>query len=199
VAGAQGNRRRAEASSTDLEADDAGGLVRASGSVGADQPDLAVPVRRPRASGPNLGVGQHAVAEREPAAPPASPVVGPLVKRPFHRHHRCPLSLRRRAGEAAQRAVVVTVSVSPPAVCAPSAAASALRHPARRENGKGEGTRREFRVANTLFSSGRWFLFMWWGLTHSRWLPIASQTGFIWGSFSFSYPTYPFFRIMSYK
>lgn len=169
------DRRRGRA--TDLEAYDAGGLLGAARAAdpGADQPDLAVPLRRSGARvGPNLGVGQDAVAEREPALPPPAAVVGPLVQHPLDRHRRArgrgggggggvrrqrqrrrgvPRQWRGR-GEAAQRAVVVLVVDSVPA------AAHALRHPAtgarqrrrRGDGGEGRGAaargrreRREFR------------------------------------------------------
>lgn len=169
------DRRRGRA--TDLEAYDAGGLLGAARAAdpGADQPDLAVPLRRSGARvGPNLGVGQDAVAEREPALPPPAAVVGPLVQHPLDRHLRArgrgggggggvrrqrqrrrgvPRQWRGR-GEAAQRAVVVLVVDSVPA------AAHALRHPAtgarqrrrRGDGGEGRGAaargrreRREFR------------------------------------------------------
>lgn len=170
-------------SEADLEENDAGGLLRAAGSShpGADQPNLPVvsvrrarPRPRPRV-GPNLGVGQDAVPEREPALPPPAAVVGPLVQHALHRdgrsrrRRRRGLRLRRqrrrgvprqrrRGGEAAQRGVVEVVVVAAAAVLAfPVAAAApsashALRHPAlrrRRRRGNGRdgtgGNRREVR------------------------------------------------------
>lgn len=139
----------------DLEEYDAGRLLRAARSFHprTNHSNLPVTVRRPRPRlrprvGPNLGVGQDAVAEREPALPPPATVVGPLVQHALHhnrRHRRgnrgggslwlrsqrrggVP-SQRRRGREAAQRAVMVVVAVLvvPAAAAAPSASHALYR------------------------------------------------------------------------
>uniref|UniRef100_A0A804LN50 Uncharacterized protein n=1 Tax=Zea mays TaxID=4577 RepID=A0A804LN50_MAIZE len=76
-----------------------------SGARGAarhpDQPDAArgLGTRLRRDAAPDLGVGEHAAADREPARAPPLADVGPLVQDPRHRRRR-PRVLRRRGAVA---------------------------------------------------------------------------------------------------
>jgi hypothetical protein len=96
-------RRGDESARGDLERHESDGAL--SGARGAarhpDQPDAArgLGTRLRRDAAPDLGVGEHAAADREPARAPPLADVGPLVQDPRHRRRR-PRVLRRRGAVA---------------------------------------------------------------------------------------------------